>query len=88
MISMQRFIKNVVCTVSLLLNTETGETHLCGIPLDRLPGLVQYAWTQDGYLCMIATGMNQENTMKFLRILCRDMIPEPVKEETSPAPQE
>ena len=68
--------------------TETGETHLCGIPLDRLPGLVQYAWTQDGYLCMIATGMNQENTMKFLRILCRDMIPEPVKEETSPAPQE
>ena len=68
--------------------TETGETHLYGIPLDKLPGLLPYAWTQDGYLCMIATGMNQENTSQFLRILCRDMIPEPGKETPSAAPQE
>ena len=65
--------------------TETGETHLYGIPQDKLPGLSQYAWAQDGYLCMIITGANQDNAFKFMRILCRDMIPEP---EPSPAPQE
>lgn len=68
--------------------TETGETHLYGIPIDKLPGLIQYAWAQDGYLCVIITSGNQENALKFMRILCRDMISEPVNEESSPAPQE
>ena len=62
-------------------NAETGETHLYGIPQDKLPGLAQYAWAQDGYLCVIASGGNQVNAMKFLRILCRDMLAEPAEQE-------
>ena len=54
--------------------TETGETHLFGIPQSKLPGLSEYAWAQDGYLCVTVTTKNLENTMKLLRILCRDMI--------------
>ena len=57
--------------------TETGETHLYGIPQDKLPGLGKYAWAQDGYLCMIVTGGNQENALKLLKIFCRDFISEP-----------
>ena len=68
--------------------TETGETHLYGIPQDKLPGLSQYAWAQDGFLCLTVTGANPENATKFMRILCRDMIPEPVKEDSAPAAQE
>ena len=68
--------------------TETGETHLYGIPQDKLPGLSQYAWAQDGFLCLTVTGANPENATKFMRILCRDMIPEPVKEDSAPATQE
>ena len=55
-------------------NTETGETHLYGIPQNKLPGLSQYAYTQDGFLCQIITGGNAENAAKLLRILCRDLI--------------
>ena len=68
--------------------TETGETHLYGIPQDKLPGLAQYAYAQDGYLCMVVTGRNPENAAKFMRILCRDMISVPAQEEPSPVPQE
>ena len=57
--------------------TETGETHLYGIPLDKLPGLLQYAYAEDGYLCMVVSGRNEENAAELMRILCRDMIPEP-----------
>ena len=57
--------------------TETGETHLYGIPQDKLPGLGRYAYAQDGYLCIIITSGNTENAAKFLRILCRDMVAEP-----------
>ena len=60
--------------------TETGENHLYGIPQDKLPGLIQYAYAQDGFLCVPLTGGNQENAMKFLRILCRDMITAPPEE--------
>lgn len=59
-------------------NTETGETHLYGIPQSRLPGLQQYAYAEDGYLCVVSLSGNSENCLKFLRILCRDML--------SPAP--
>ena len=65
--------------------TETGETHLYGIPLSKLPGLVQYAYAQDGYLSVLAAGGNDENTIKFLTILSKDMITEP--EPASPAPE-
>ena len=61
-------------------DTETGETHLYGIPQDKLPGLIQYAYAQDGFLCVPLTGGNQENAMKFLRILCRDMLTAPPEE--------
>ena len=56
------------------METETGENHLSGIPQEKLPGLGQYAYAKDGFLCQIASGGNQENARKFLRILCRDMI--------------
>ena len=61
-------------------NTETGENHLYGIPQDKLPGLIQYAYAQDGFLCVPLTGGNQENAMKFLRILCRNMLTAPPEE--------
>ena len=54
--------------------SETGETHLYGIPLDKLPGLSKYVYAQDGYLSVIVTSGNQENAFKLLRILCRDGI--------------
>ena len=60
--------------------TETGENHLYGIPQDKLPGLIQYAYAQYGFLCVPLTGGNQENAMKFLRILCRDMLTAPPEE--------
>ena len=57
-------------------NTETGENHLCGIPQNKLPGLSRYAKATDGYLCAIVNGGNDANALKFLRILCRDMLKE------------
>lgn len=68
--------------------TETGETHLFGIPQDKIPGLSRYALAQDGYLCLVVSGRNLENASKFLRILCRDMITPPETETPSPVPQE
>ena len=57
--------------------TETGENHLCGIPQGKLPGLInQYAYADDGYLCVSAVNGNDANVMRFLRILCRDCISE------------
>lgn len=61
--------------------TETGENHLYGIPQNKLPGLTQYAYAKDGYLCVVLTSTNQENALKFLKILCRDMITVPSAEE-------
>ena len=56
--------------------TETGETHLYGIPQNKLPGLAQYVWAQDGYLCIVVTSGNRDNALKLLKILCRDTISE------------
>ena len=61
-------------------NAETGETHLYGIPQDKLPGLSRYILSQNGYIGVVITGANTENAMKFLRILCRDMVTEPAQE--------
>lgn len=66
-------------------NTETGESHLYGIPQDRLPGLARYAVADDGFLCVIVNNGNDENVLKFMRILCRDMITAP-DPEPSPSP--
>lgn len=62
-------------------NTEEGETHLYGIPQSKLPGLTRYAWADGGYLGIAVTGQNEENTLTFLRILCRDMIKEPAPQD-------
>ena len=56
--------------------TETGESHLFGIPQNKLPGLSRYASAADGYLAVPVNGGNDENALKFLRILCRDMLAE------------
>ena len=69
-------------------NTETGETHLYGIPQDKIPGLGKYAFAQDGFLCIIISSGNADNAAKFLRILCRDTLTAPSAEEASPAPAE
>lgn len=71
--------------------TETGESHLYGIPQSKLPGLARYAYARDGYLCIAAAGGNDANAVKFLKILSRDMINEPEPEpeaepEADPAP--
>ena len=65
--------------------TETGETHLYGIPLDKLPGFSQYIYVQDGFLAMTVTGGNAENAGILMRILCRDMIAAPPAEEPPPS---
>ena len=55
-------------------NTETGENHLYGIPQDKIPGLIQYAYCENGFLCVLNSNKNEENALKFLNILCRDML--------------
>lgn len=52
----------------------SDESHLFGIPADLLHGLMNYCYAEDGYLAVIVSGGNIENTMKFLRILVRDTI--------------
>ncbi len=64
-------------------DTDSGETHLYGIPQSKLPGLYDYAVAKDGFLCVIVTGGNIDNTLRFLRILSRDMISAP---ESLPEP--
>ena len=54
----------------------TGETHLYGIPVSRLPGLKKYVLTDNAYLSILVTGGNRENCLRFLRILCEDMMEE------------
>ena len=64
-------------------DSSTGETHLFGIPQSKLPGLTaSYAYAEDGYLSVLVTNQNDENVLKFLRILCQDMLTAP--EEESP----
>ena len=55
-------------------NTETGENHLYGIPQDKIPGLIRYAYCENGFLCVLNSSKNEENALKFLNILCRDML--------------
>ena len=54
--------------------SESDETHLYGIPQDVVPGLSSMCYTDNGFLCITAAGGNTENTLVFLRRLCRDYI--------------
>lgn len=56
------------------LETELNEKHLYGIPLTNLPGLRQYLYAFDErYVAIIVNNANDENSLKFLKILMRDM---------------
>ncbi len=56
------------------METETKERHLYGIPLSALPGFQQYVFTEDeGWLCIFVNNQNDENAVKLLNILLRDM---------------
>jgi len=71
-------------------DTDSGVSHLYGIPISRLPGLEQYVYVENGYLCMLITNGNDENVMKFLKIFCEDMLEAPSAEasEETPASEE
>ena len=58
---------------------DSDETHLYGIPADVLPGLNTMCYAENGFLAVLAFSRNDENVLKFLQCLCRDMItaPEP-----------
>lgn len=65
-------------------NTESGETHLYGIPQEKLPGLASYCYAQNGYLCVMLANLNDENVSRFTRLLCRDMLTPPPEAEPQP----
>ena len=64
---------------------DSDETHLYGIPADMLPGLNALCYADSGFLTVTVYNGNQENVMKFLRILCRDMLIAPEAENEDPA---
>ena len=64
---------------------DSDETHLYGIPADMLPGLNALCYADNGFLTVTVYNGNQENVMKFLRILCRDMLTMPETEAEDPA---
>ena len=55
---------------------DSGESHLYGIPVSRLPGLSRYAAVENGFLCVLVSGGNTDNTVQFLKVLCADMLEE------------
>lgn len=56
--------------------TDTGERHLYGIPASSLTGLREYGvFEQDTYLCVLVNCGNNDNAVKLLSILLRDMQP-------------
>lgn len=64
------------------MNTETGERHLYGIPLSALPGLAAHAVSsEEAWVCLSAAGLNDENAVKLLQILVRDMLEAPEEPE-------
>lgn len=60
-------------------NTGIGETHLYGIPLSKLPGLSRYCAVENGFIAVLVNNGNDENVLRFLRILCEDMIADPAE---------
>ena len=65
--------------------SESGETHLYGIPVDFLPGLSQYCYTPDGFIAVFIVNGNTDNVMTFLRILSQEMLTAPESSEVSGA---
>ncbi len=65
---------------------DSDETHLYGIPIDVIPGLYSMCYAENGYLSVLTLCRNDENVLKFLRILCRDMITAPEAAEETAAP--
>ena len=65
--------------------SDSDETHLYGIPADAVPGLNLLCWADNGFLTVTVYNGNQDNVMKFLRILCRDMLTAPETETVDPA---
>ena len=63
---------------------DSDETHLYGIPADMLPGLNALCYADNGFLTVTVYNGNQENVMKFLRILCRDMLIAPEAKNEDP----
>ena len=61
--------------------SDADETHLYGIPVEYVPGLSSLCYYENGFLTVTAFGGNTENTLRFLRILCREMIAAPSAEE-------
>ncbi len=57
--------------------TETGENHLYGIPISKLPGLAKYVAVDNGFVTILTSCRNDDNACRFLRILCEDMLKEP-----------
>ncbi len=53
---------------------DSGESHLYGIPAAQLPGLRNYLYAEDGYLCVLVSNGNDPNVMRMLEILCADML--------------
>lgn len=62
--------------------SESGETHLFGIPLDMLPGLSTLCYVENGFLAVTMYNGNMENVMKLCRIICSEMITAPEATET------
>ena len=65
-------------------NRNTGETHLYGIPLNKLPGLSRLMYVENGYLSVSAMNKNDENVFRFLCILVGDMLTAPEPDEIPP----
>lgn len=57
--------------------TDTGENHLYGIPVSKLPGLKKYVIVENGFISILVNCGNEDNSMKLLRILCEEMLKEP-----------
>lgn len=69
---------------------DSEESHLFGIPLNQLPGLASYVYAERGFICVAYGSTNPDNTLKFFRILCRDMLTAPETDATetaSPSPE-
>ena len=68
---------------------DDGEDHIYGLPLSALPGLDRYCYVENGYVCVLYANRNTENVLKFLRILCTEMVnpPAAVPESDAAAPE-
>ena len=58
------------------LDKDSGERHLFGIPASTLTGFKQYSvYPDNAYLCVLVNCGNNDNAVKLLSCLVRDMQP-------------